>query len=239
MEVAESVFQNVKELEEAKQKVKPEVYLQTLYAKIAEKEGELRLITEKDETMRRSIEQSFQVDKAKYIRELQAIENDLVFKREERAELEKPLTERIKALDERQKLIEQEETSQKEERQRLFEKDAALESKLEGVRDLSDNLSEQHTKLQVREQLLQGKEERLKDSEMKHLVRISQWNEQEANLRNDWQAREYAVALREVSLEGKEENLIKREKQLSDGLLWLQDQRGVLERAWAELRRTK
>ena len=237
MEVAESVFQNVKELEEAKQKVKPEAFLAAILEKIRKAEEDFKARRIALEAQEEEERLTYERTKQQKIDEIKILDSSLVFKREERAELLKPLDSKRIELTQWEERLKSKEEVLDTETQNAMRKEKEYESKLDSVRDMADELGEQRVKIQVRERMLDGKEEKINDSEMKHLVRISQWNEQEANLRNDWQAREYAVALREVSLEGKEENLVKREKQLSDGLLWLQDQRGVLARAWKELNR--
>ena len=237
MEVADSVFQNPKELEEAKQKVKPEAFLKTIQEKIVKAEEDFKT----RDTILRALEEegklNYERTKQQRIDEIKILDSALALKREERAELLKPLDSKRIELTQWEDRLKSKEEVLDTETQNAMRKEKEYESKLDSVRDLADELGEQRTKLQLRERVLDGKEEKIKDSEMKHLVHIAQWNEQEANLRNQWQAREYAVALREVSIEGKEENLIKRERQLSDGLAWLQDQRGVLARAWRELKK--
>jgi hypothetical protein len=236
-EFSEDIFQDPKKLKEIKEHLKPEVYLKSLYEKIGskEKEWETRQIQINENWI--AMDKTFQGHVASLTKELKDIENALVFKREESAELEKPLTERIKAIDAREQKVIQSELDIKTQEQAVFEKERATEAKLDSIKDLSDELAEMRVRLNIREKQHASKEASLKTKEMEYLVAVQNLKENEKNISAALQNREYAVSLKELGVQSREENLIQREQKLSEGHIWLNDQRGVLERAWAELKR--
>lgn len=236
-EFSEDVFQDPKKLKEIKEHLKPEVYLKSLYEKIGSKEKEWEVIQQQTAENKIVMDKTFQEHVASLTKELKDIENALVFKREERAELEKPLTERIKAIDAREQKVIQSELDIKAQEQALFEKDYATEAKLDSIKDLSDELAEMRVRLNIREKQHDAKASSLKNKEIEYLVAYQNFREEAAKIRNQFQEREYAIELRELNVQSEKENLVKREKELSNGYILLTDQRGTLERAWQELRR--
>lgn len=235
-EFSEDIFQDPKKLAALKEKVKPEIYLKSLYGKILEKEKEWEVIQQQTAENKIAIDKTFQEHVASLTKELKDIENALVFKREERAELEKPLTERIKIIDARELKVIQSELDIKAQEQAVFEKERTTEAKLDSIKDLSDELAEMRVRLNIREKQHASKEASLKTKEMEYLVAYQNFREEAAKIRNQFQEREYAIAMRELNVQSKEENLVSREQKLTDGHIWLNDQRGVLERAWRELK---
>lgn len=214
-----------------------EKYLADLEKKIFLKEKELESINTASEITRRSLEESLNESANEIRKQIADLDNVLFFKREERVELEKPLTARSKALDEREQKLSIRSQSLDDAVQAVFERERATESKLEGIQDLADTLGETRVRLAVKEKTLQGRENLLRDRESNHLIQVEFFNENVKKSYESARQREYDVSLREMNIESEKENLVKREKQLSDDHIWLNDQRGVLARAWEELRR--
>lgn len=236
-EFSESVFRDPRELEELKTTVKPEVYLKALYSKIYDKERELEELKTTGDATKKALDDSFAEFSAQVKKDTAELESELNIKRSERAELEKPLTERIKAIDAKEQKVIQSELDIKVQEQALFEKDYATETKLNSIKDLSDELAEMRVRLNIREKQHDAKASSLKTKEMEYLVAYQNFREEAAKIRNQFQEREYAIELREMNVQSEKENLVKREKELSNGYILLTDQRGTLERAWDELRR--
>lgn len=239
MEVSESVFRDPKELEALKAKVKPETYLKALYAKIFEKEKELESISFANQEKKRQLDIGLVFSSAEIKRQLDEVESELIIKRQERVELEKPFNDRSKELDERSLKLDERSKSLDDATQAVFERERAAEGKLEAVQDLADSLGKTRVRLSVKEKTLEGREKILKEKETRQLVSIQNWNEEEARRNDGLQSRAYSIELRELNVQGKEENLIRREKELLDGYIRLEDQRGTLARAWDELERKR
>lgn len=220
-------------------KKEKESYLKTLEMKILQKEQEWEATQERMAENQKAIDKTFQNRAASLTKELNDIENALVFKREERAELEKPLIERMRAIDARESKVIQGELDIKTQQQAIFEKERATEAKLDGIKDLSDELAEIRVRLNIKEKQHDTKAQSLANKEMEYLIAYQNFREEAAKIRDTFKEREYAISLRELNVQSEKENLLKREQLLENGHIWLNDQREVLGRAWAELRSKK
>lgn len=214
-------------------------YLQELELKIfnAEKDWESKKKSIEQESS--VLDEQFTKRKAYTVNEIISLESVLTFKRQERLQLEAPFVDRTESLNERENALNKKSSDLEDEKQAIFERERGYEIKLESVKDLADEVAETRTKLSIRLKLLDGKESALKTKEAQHLVHISEFEEAKNNTILFFQEREQSIILRELNLESKEENLAKREKQLLEGHILLNDQRGTLSRAWKELERKK
>lgn len=239
MPKSEDIFRDPKELEALKAKVKPEEYLKALYDKIFATEKELEKWQADFKTAQISLEGDFEKDKARKEQALGSLENTLEIKRAEYAELSKPFMDRSQELNEREQKLLMRERQASEESQKAFETQKEAENKLADVQSLSDQLGETRVRQLVKEESLKNLEKTLKHSETQHLLKLERFSHEVNESAALIQERENAVMLKELNVQSKEENLVKREKELLDGHIWLNDQRGVLARAWAELSRRK
>lgn len=239
MPQSEDIYRNPKELEALKNRVKPEEYLKTLYDKISSVEKLVEEFEARYADTKLDLERTLGRRKLELEREISTLENVLIFKREEHAELVKPITLLSKALQEKESELLVREQLADEATQRAFEREREAEKKLESVQELADELGESRVRLTIKERTLQGREDLLKDKETQYLVRIERFSREVNESSARIQERVNEVTLKELNLQGKEENLVKREKELLDGHIWLNDQRGVLDRAWKELKKKK
>jgi epidermal growth factor receptor substrate 15 len=214
-----------------------EKYLARLNAQIYEKEREWESISSSFEVKKNATDATFNEYTESLKRQIRELESVLALKRSERVELEKPYIGRSKELDERQSKLDERSKSLDEYAQATFEKERAAEGKLEGIQDLADTLGETRVRLTVKENLLNGREMLIKDKEMRLLVQDSKQQERANKIAAQLQERDNAVTLKELNVQGKEENLERREKELLDGFILLNDQRGTLGRGFNELRR--
>ena len=189
------------------------------------------------EQRKKELEADFQARKLSLEAQLRVIENSIEIKRSKREEAEVPITERIKVAEERERkvLLREEEVARNQ--QQAFEQERKAETKLEDVQILSDQLGETRVRQMVKEQTLEVREKVVRQNENRVLLGIDALNKRQIEVQAGLSLREEAVTLRELDIQSKEENLVTREKELSDGHIWLNDQRGVLARAWAELKR--
>lgn len=235
IEVSDSIFRDPRELEAIKEKVKPEVYLQKLYTKISELETNYsRLSKELEERHEVKVHSFFLIWEAKQ-KEVEQLESVLVFKREEQAELEKPLSEKWARMNERDKTQDARQKELDNQTQGVFEREHECDMRLESMQNMADELSESRVRIASKERYLQKQKEVLDDRETQYLLLVDARNEEEGKKRNELQVLEFGLSLREVEITSKEENLLHREKELLDGFALLTDRRGVLERAWKEL----
>lgn len=237
VEFSESIFRDPKKLEEMKEKLKPEIYISALYSEIYEKERELEALNLSSNTLRNALNASFLEDSERIKKELEGLKSQLAIKRAERIELDKPITDRQNSLDARAISLDVRAKEIDEKEQKVFEGERENEMKLESLKDLADNLGETRTRLVIKEKLILGREGNLKNREVQYLVAVENLNERERQFVEAVKEREYALQLKELNVQSKEENLVKREKELSDGHIWLNDQREVLERAWKEIKK--
>lgn len=237
MPKSEDIFRDPKELEALKAKVKPEEYLKALYDKIFFAEKGLEKRESDFKATKIAFEEDFEKDKARKEQEIVSLENTLGIKRAEYAQLSKPFIDRSSELDWREvKLIEREKSSS-DEMQKAFHMEHEATNKLADVQSLSDQLGETQVRQLVKEESLKNLEKTLKHNENQYLLKVERFSHEVNESAALIQERENAILLKELNVQGKEENLIKREKELSDGRTWLTDQREVLRRAWAELNR--
>ncbi len=205
-----------------------EIYLGSLEDKISDKEREWSRISQTLEINSTILDENFKKQSKLLTKQLEDIESELAIKRSERAELEIPLDARKNSLAEREQVILKKEESLESEKQTLLQRERECEIKLESIKNLSDELGEMRVKLLIREKKQESKDRLLADREMQHLILIQNWKEFETKSRNDLQSREYAVAIHEMNLQSEK-----------DGHIWLNDQRGILSRAWKELTNKK
>ncbi len=231
----EEVFKDPRKLKVLKIEVKPEEYLKSIYNKISEKELELASFERRASERKDKEEQSLAADKLKRENEINTLEAVLVEKRAERANLEKPLTERIAALDNRENVLNDLEKTLKDNEQSVFEREKACDVQLDGIKDMADELGETRLRLSVKEKQLKGREDRIKEGETAHMLKVDKFSQEVNKAAAIVQERENAVLLKEQQVDAKEENLVKREKELLNGHILLNDRRGVLARAWKEL----
>jgi len=183
----------------------------------------------------RALDIEFLGKKSEKQKELDALENILGILRAERVELEKPIEHKRKELAEREVKIVEKEKSLTDQMQKAFEREREADTKLEDVQSLSDELGETRVRQMTKEKLLKGREDALKDRESAHLVKIERFSHEVNEAAARIQERENALFIKESTVQGKEENLVKRKKELLDGYILLNDRRGALERAWREL----
>lgn len=216
-----------------------EDYLKNLESAILVKEQELVLINRSADETKRSLDESLEVSSAAIRKQITEIDNVLKIKQSERAEIEKPIADRNKSLDERASLLDVRAKDIDSREQNVFEREREVESKLEGLKDLSDDLGETRTRLLIKEKLVLGRESVLKNRETEYMLAIQNFQAEDKKFLERVKEREYALQLKELNLEGKEENLKHRERELLNGHILLNDQRGTLERAWKEFESKK
>jgi len=222
-----------------KEQTEREKYLARLNAQIYQKEREWEEKQALVAANTVALDESFRKHAENLTNQIQELESQLVLKRTERKELEKPFEDRKRVLDERETTILKREEAASEKEQELFQKERSYEIKLDSIKDLSDQVSEARLTLTIREKKIEAKENALSRREMEYLVAVQNLKEQEISIRNAFQTREYAVALKELSVQSKEENLVQREQKLLEGNIRLTDQRDVLARAWKEVEQKK
>lgn len=237
MPKSEDIFRDPKALEALKTTVQPEEYLKALYEKIASTEHEL-IETEKEvKHSEEFLESEFEHQKMQKEAIIKVLDNTIALKRSKREEAERPFIEIQKELDVRAAVLLEKEKASADEMQRAFYMEREAENKLADVQSLSDQLSETRVRQLVKEESLKNLEKALKHNENQYLLKVDKFS-QEVNMATALiQERENAILLKELNVQSKEENLVKREKELLDGHIWLNDQRGVLKRAWAEVKR--
>lgn len=238
-QVSENIFRDPKELELFKAKVKPEEYLRVLFEKIEEEEKNLTNIQSSVHKTTEELNKSLAISQREIGKQIGDIDGILQIKRAERAELDKPFIDRTLQLNERESIVLQREKEIEEGVQAIFERERAVENKLESLTDLADSLGETRVRLSLKEKTLNGREELIKNKEIEHLGTVQIWSVEHKKQKEELRSKEYAVELSNLNLQGKEENLEKREKALLAGYIRLEDQRGVLERAWKELKMNK
>lgn len=214
-------------------------YLQELEEKIFQAEKKLENTESLFSESTKTLQDEFSRKKWETESAIYALESILILKREERVQLEAPFIDRTHSLDAREKQLSLRSEFLDGEEQKVFERERACQSTLEGVQDLSDSIGEMRVRLTVREKLLDGKERLLKDRETQHLIKVKNLEEQAKQIASQIENRAEAVKLQELNIESKEENLAKREKELLNGHIQLNDQRGTLARAWKEIERKK
>ena len=169
-------------------------------------------------------------------RTIDALDNVIALKQSKRNEAEVPLTEKWKAIGEREKDLQDREKILSEGLQKVFERESDAEKKLESVQCLADQLGETRVRQMVKEKTLQSLEKALKENETQYLSKVERFSHEVNEAAARIQEKENAVNLKELNVQSQEENLVKREKELLDGHIWLNDQRNVLARAWSELK---
>lgn len=228
IEMSDSIFRDPRELEALKEKIKPEVYLQKLYAKISDLEtGYISRAAHLEEEQAHAITSLAQEKESKQ-KEVRELEEVLILKREEYTELNKPIAGREARAREREKHLDERAEKLDAEAQRIFERDHECDLKLESVKDLADQVGEVRLRMSVKEKQLESRESQLSEREAKYLVRISDWNEHEAQGRNKLQELRTDIELREFNIQSKEENITKREEALLEEKLLVQSQRQAL-----------
>lgn len=180
--------------------------------------------------------ESFEREKAEREALIKVLDNTIELKRQKREEAEVPLLERVRLIDERERVLAEKETQVSQDRQRAFETQREAERKLEDVQELTDQVGETRVRQMVKEKTLIERENVLKGRENEYLIKIEKFSHEINESAARIQERENAVYLKELNLQSKEENLAKREKELLNGHILLNDQRGTLERAWNELK---
>lgn len=213
-----------------------EAYLKELDEKIIARERELEDIRLTSEETKRKLDESLAQSSLAIKKQIEEIDSILKIKQMERIELEKPIDEKRKVLDERELKLNERSKSIEDISQAMFERDRALDIKLEGLQDLADSLGETRVRLGVKEKLLDGREQSLKEKEANYLVRTSILEDRTNKIAADFQSREYSLGLKLLNVQGLEENLQRREKELFDGYVLLNDRRTLLEKGFKELK---
>lgn len=237
MEVSEDIFRNPAELEALKVKVKPEEYLKTLYDKIFFKEQELETLTIDAQSKKETLERDYEEDRARKNKEIDSLEDVLGIKRAEYAELIKPSIDRSKELDTREAVFAEKELLCKENEQTVFERERNVENRLQDLQLLSDKLGDIKIQQENEKTVLGTRETLLKEKEIQYLAKIDHFSAEVNKAATLTQERGNELSLRELNLQGKEENLAQREARLIKDNILLNDQRGVLKRAFEELQR--
>ena len=219
-----------------KPKLESKEYLASLNAMIFEAEKKLLGLEDASVIAQTHIREEFEFIRKEKQAEIDALSSVLAIMQSERIELEKPITHKRLELDEREKKIEERAQKVRDDEQKALEREREAEAKLESVQQLADELGETRVRQVVKEKLLKGREDGLRDSENRHLLKIDQFNLSVRGVEEGLEERERVVKLRELNVNGKEENLEKREKELLNGHILLNDQRGTLARAWKELK---
>lgn len=237
MPKSEDIYRDPKELEALKAKVKPEEYLKTLYEKITSIEEEIGKTEKEVSNAQFKLREDFEREKMQKEQIIAVLDNTIALKRSKREEAERPFIEIQKELDVRAEKLLAREKASVDEMQKAFHMEQEAQNKLTDVQALSDQLGETRVRQLVKEESLKNLEKALKHNENQYLLKIDRFSHEMNESTALLQERENAMMLRELNLQGKEDNLVKREKELLDGHIWLNDQRGVLERAWVELRK--
>lgn len=203
-------------------------YLTKLHKEIFKATKDLEELRSQFTEAHTALERDFEKRKAHTQKDIAALENTLAIKRQERAQLEAPLTLQSKALEQREDILSERESVLTEEFRVCFEKEREAEKKLEEVQALADDLGDEKVRLQVKEKLLVGREAGLKDREMKHLLNTDAQEREGNRIAGLLMERENAVSLREQNVESKLENISQREKELEKTRLLVQSQRESL-----------
>lgn len=228
IEISESIFRDPKELEALKSKIKPELYLSLVYQKIEMKEKELVLLSRDFEAKRSATEESYITDKNKLERDINALEDVLIGKREERTYLEKPLIEKEFALRERSKVLDEQAEAIKDKEQSVLDKERQCDQRMESLQDLASELGEKSLLLHKRENKLTQLESVLKEREKEHLIKAELLNQKMRSDSEQLSKREYAANLKEINIEGARENIQIREQKLAKEGLLVKSQRQAL-----------
>lgn len=236
MPKSEDIFRNPKELEELKSKVRPEVYLSSIYEQIFKIETELENKKQKFIQTVSGLEIDSEIKRKELWKDIDLLENVLAIKRAERIQLDRPFIDRTGELNQREIEIIEARKVVSQDQQKAFEIQRMAENKLEDVQILADQLGETRVRQMVKEHMLQEREKNVKGGEQKILLGFDSLYKRQQEVKTELKLREDAVELKELNVTSEKDNLVKREKELLDGHIWLNDQRGVLARAWQELK---
>lgn len=228
MSHTEDIYRDPKELAILKGKVKPEEYLKALYDKIAEVEQDLSKWQQDFESIKSTFESEFKHNKLEKERLLVVLENTLATKRQQRDAAEVPIFEKLKVLDEREKLLIEKEKETFSEKQLALQREREASVKLEDVQILADQLGETRVRQMVKEKSLKELEKALHHNENEYLLKIERLSHEVNESAARIQERENALLLKELNIQSKEENLVKREEALLSERLLIQSQRQAL-----------
>lgn len=220
-----------------KPKLEPKEYLKKIEEQILVKTEMLENLDEQYRDKSVILLATYGKEKEQLQKELTGIENVLGILRQERIELEKPIIEKTVVLVERENAVAKREETITQREQKVFEGERGNESKLESIKELSNQLGEEKISHMVKGKTLIHRENLLKTRETEYLAEITAFNEWKRQEVERIKNREYVVSIDELNVQSKEENLVKREKELTNGFILLTDQRETLARAWKELER--
>lgn len=217
-------------------KLEPKEYLAQLHKEITVITTELESLKESYVAKSIELNNDFEAERDKKQRELGELENTLVFKRMEQAELAKPFNTRTQELNERESALKDKESQFLSHEQQVFEREREAEKKLESVQDLADQIGEARVRQLVKDKLLIVKENTLKQRENAHLLRSEELAQKANDMHAEFLEREEKVSLRELNVESRSENLLERESTLAKANIMLRDREQMLKRGFDELR---
>lgn len=201
------------QLEQPEQSKRAE-YEVRLDKSIFQKESDLARLEREYLFKQEKQEHEFSLKESELNGKIGVLENVLVSKRQEHAYLLKPLTEKEKQIDdrkiqqgEREKVLEMRE-------QQVFEREYEADKKMESLTDMLDEMANSRRAILHRERVLDSKEQALADSESRHLLTVSSFNDLKNRHTIDMERRETDVSFRELNVRGKETNLSQREDAL-------------------------
>lgn len=219
-----------------KPKVDQKEYLANLQAEIFRITEELEKIKTRFAQAYIDLENEFSSKKAQKEKEIDELENKLSLMRSERVELEKPIEYKRKELNERESELKVREIEGLAESQKAYEREREAERKLESVQELADELGETRVRHMVKEKLLKGREDGLKDKEAQYILKVEHFNQNKREATSKLEEKEKEILFKELNVQGKEENLERREKELLEGYVLLNDRRTLLEKGFKELK---
>jgi ribonuclease Y len=211
-----------------KPKFEPKEELVKLKQAIFEKSKQLEELQGEYDKRSNALQESFDKKREALKAELAELENIVSLKRKERAELERPLDEKRKSLDDRDKALEKAELAltakiaKEEERERKNAKDEN-----DNI-SLLDEIGEKKMELNRREKSVKDKEEILKSRENDYLLKVSSNNEYINNRFAELEKEKEKISFSFTELKSKEKDLQEREKKILEDLELIKSKREAL-----------
>lgn len=213
--------------------------LQKLKEEIFRTTKEYESIEASFETKKTSLESEYSTRKSNLIAEIDSLEETLKSKRQERSNLERPITERVSDLDKREKNLDIRETNLNKFEASISDRELIVEQSTSDVQDLIDSTHEKSIGLLSTERMLKIRDNGIIERENKYLLQIEEFSKERSDRENELSKREKQIGIRELNIKSKEENLSQREKELLNEEKRVNDKIRTLERSEDRIRKQK
>lgn len=174
------------------------------------------------------LEEDFERRKSEKERAIALLDSTLELKRSRRAELEYPILERTKSLEDREALLVEREENVKKRENKVLEREREVDKGTEDIEILAEEVKKVEVRLESKEKLIAGRLAYLEDGERKYNLKIEAFSHEVNMAAARIQERENELSIKELNVQSKEENITKREEKMLEEKLLIESKRQAL-----------